>query len=152
MRSKKKKIIDHSVYIKTFTKAHAGKDIMPEVTVPKQRKKKIVGQSVARGKYNRQEDKDKPEIMKRMRQDGWECWIIEPVGRYGKKGFGWGDLWLHHKWLRLMGWGEVKSMAGRLSDKQEQRQKECKECGINYWIIRVEGEGYILESEPKGRL
>ena len=95
--------------------------------------------------YNRQEDKDRPEIARRMRRDGWELWRIEPYGKVGKKGFGWGDFWVHHHSQRMMGWVETKSATGTTQKIQEQRARESYECGVHYWVVRLDGEGYRME-------
>lgn len=94
---------------------------------------------------NRQEDIDRPIIMERLRKDGWECWRVEPCGKYGKKGFGLGDLWLYHKGMKQIGWGECKSSVGGLSIKQKERRDECRRCGVYYWVVRLFGQGYTME-------
>ena|SRR3990167_806995 len=96
--------------------------------------------------YNRQEDKDRPEIAKRMRRDRWELWRVEPYGKVGKKGFGWGDFWAHHRSQRMMGWVEAKSGTGTIQEIQKQRAADCYDCNVHYWFVRLEGEGYKMEA------
>ena len=85
--------------------------------------------------------------MKRMRKDGWELWVIEPSGYYGEKGFGWGDFWGYHKKSNTMGWIELKTKNDYMHDIQKKRRDDCKKCGVNYWVIRLDGNGYTMTNE-----
>ena len=109
--------------------------------------KKARKQRVAGYKCNWKEKHDRPEITKRLRNDGWKIRFVEPSGWSKDHDFSLGDAWMSHAGKRQSGWGEYKSSVGKLKPKQKLFRDDCKRDGINYWVIRLDGDGYSMTDE-----
>lgn len=97
-------------------------------------------------KCDRKEDRDRPEITRLLRKDGWVVTYVEPRGIYKKdEGFNLGDVWLKHIKMGTDGWGEYKSSIGKLKPGQIKFRDDCKLCNTKYWVIRLDGNGgYVM--------
>lgn len=118
---------------------HAALVLAGVIPAPKKRKARAKGYKV-----NRQEDKDRPEITKRLRRDGWKIRFVEPHGRSKDGDFSLGDVWMSNARMKQAGWGEYKSSSGRLKAKQKLFRDDCCRDGVNYWVIRLMGDGYSM--------
>jgi len=99
-------------------------------------------------KYDRAEDRDRAEITKRLRKDGWRVTYVEPHGRYKKdEGFNLGDTWLENDKMTLSGWGEYKSNIGKLKPGQKKFKDRCHRHNVKYWVIRLCEDGYKMTSD-----
>src|SRR3990167_2044538 len=83
-------------------------------------------------KCNREEDRIRPLIIKALRKHGYKVWRVESSFR-GK--FGLGDLWVMHE-RGVASWLEVKALNGVLSGDQSFFQRMCRNCKVNYHIVR----------------
>ena|SRR3990167_11090027 len=82
--------------------------------------------------YKRDESKIRTDIIKELRKHGYKVWRVEPSFR-GK--FGLGDLWVMHE-RGVASWLEVKALNGVLSGDQSFFQRMCRNCKVNYHIVR----------------
>lgn len=115
-----------------------GTAVMLKLKKPKKKRVGNIGM-----KYNREEDRVRPIIIKALRKDGWNVKRVEPITS-GK--FALGDIWMSHRMMRMAGWGEIKSLTGKLSPDQKKFQEECSLCNILYWVIRpFQNDSYTME-------
>lgn len=142
---KKKDPLRHLKFVKAMAKIN-GRDVLPDVSLPKpkptdptQRKpRKTHTKTDAEGnvtsyKNKREEDAFRLVVIKVLRKNRMEVRRVEPVFR-GK--FGLGDLWVFCERTRWGGWVEIKTDTGTLNDDQEEVQRLCGICGVNYIIVR----------------
>lgn len=125
IETKNQKQLSHLVNTLMMAKIHKGEPVNLKQVVNKEK--------VVRGKYNREEDKLRPLIIKELRRLHWKVWRVEPSFS-GK--FGLGDLYCINVFVKLAGWVECKTPSGVLSPDQLEFQQLCKDCGVNYWVVR----------------
>ena len=112
--------------------------IMVGLKIPKKKRTGNIGM-----KYNREEDRVRPIIIKALRKDGWKIRRVEPCT---SGDFSLGDVWMEHHGMKMAGWGEIKSSTGRLSLGQKNFQRGCSLYDVNYWVLRPLGDtGYTME-------
>lgn len=128
---------DFGAEIKSMAKL-SGRDIFPDVKIKKKRKK----ETKPRKAYDRAEDRDRPEIMKRMRRDGWVLKRVEP---FTKGEFCLGDCWGELPKQNVMGWVEFKSETGKLSKDQAEFRDRCYLAKVKYWVVRLSEDGYTMK-------
>jgi hypothetical protein len=104
-----------------------GRDVLPSLSLPK---KKTSG---PRGKYNREEDRLRPLIIKALRKKGYLVYRVETAINHQ---LGIPDLWVMHWAGKWAGWLEVKTPTGVLSDEQKAFMKYCDVNKVNCFVIR----------------
>ena len=90
-----------------------------------------------RGKYNREEDRLRPLIIKELRKRGFQVWRVETSIQHQ---LGLPDLWIANRLTATAGWIEVKTPTGVLSEEQKEFADLCWLSKVNHCVLRsVEG-------------
>lgn len=116
----------HLQFVKGLAKLH-GKDILPEVKMPVQRKLRKKGM-----KYHRWEDELRPLVVKELKKHSCTVWRIENSLKSNK---GIPDLLVFHP-LSGQWWVELKSGIGVLSKEQQNFRMLCNIAQVNYIVVR----------------
>ena len=96
-----------------------------------------------RKEYDREEDRIRPLIIKKLRSKGFKVLRCETAIAHQ---LGFGDLWIMHLTGRLCAWVEVKTPTGVQSKEQKEFEALCNLNGVKYIIIRsVEEAENILK-------
>ena len=108
-----------------------GRDVLPDVRLPRKRREELM----PRKKYNREEDRLRPLVIKELEKRGFVVKRIEN-SICGDSGSDVPDLWAFSERHRWGGWIEIKRPTGILSPGQGIFKGLCEVTGVNHIVIR----------------